>query len=135
VRHGDPHPIGSYGVIIAQAPNPDNAHAQMTADLSTDVRSTVGALSRTLRDGAWHRHRLVIYPSGEVRWFADGVEIVPAAEANIGARPSWTLTLEGQSYRTLVMMDDVSVWEGVVLDSMEPAAPVRRRVVRGRVQE
>jgi hypothetical protein len=78
---------------------------------------------------------LVVYPSGEVRWFADGKEIVPPAEADIHAQPAWTLTLGGQSYRTLAMMDDVTVWEGVVLDPVEPPAPPRRRMSGGRVRE
>ena len=135
VRQGDAHPVGSYGAVIAQAPNPDNARVQMTAGLNTDVRSSVGTLPRSLRDGGWHRYRLVIYPSGEVRWFADGIEMVPPAEANLGASPTWTLTLEGQSYRTLAMMDDVTVWEGVVLDSVEPARPAGRRAATGRVSK
>ena len=108
----------------------------MTASLFTDMRSSSGeAAALALRDGRWHRYRLAIYPSGEVRWFADGKEIVPPAEANIGARPSWTLTLEGQSYRTLAMMDDVTVWEGVVLDPVEPAASAGRRMTGGRVRQ
>ena len=135
VRLGDPHPIGNYGVVIAQVPDPDNARVQMTADLNTDLRSSVGDLPRPLRDGGWHRYRLVVYPSGEVRWFADGREIVPPARANIGARATWTLTLEGQSYRTLVMMDDVTVWEGVLLDSVEPAPRLGRRMIGGRMRE
>ncbi|HVO35430.1 MAG TPA: hypothetical protein VMT21_07685, partial [Gemmatimonadales bacterium] len=135
VRQGDPHPTSSYGVVIAQAPNPDNARVQMTASLNTDIRSSVGDLPRWLRDGGWHRYRLVIYPSGEVRWFADGIEIVAPAQANIGARAAWTLTLEGQSYRTLAMMDDVTIWEGVVLDSVEPATAAGRRMSGGRVRE
>ena len=135
VRQGDPHPIGSYGVVVAQAPNPDNGRFQMSADLNTDVRSSVGDLPRPLRDGGWHRYRLVVYPSGEVRWFADGREIVAPARANIGARGTWTLTLEGQSYRTLAMMDDVTAWEGVLLDSVEPAPRVGRRMIGGRGRE
>jgi DNA-binding SARP family transcriptional activator len=135
VRRGDPYPPGSYPVIAARAPNPDDANVQMQASLFADMRSSSGDLPLALRDGRWHRYRLAVYPSGEARWFADGKEIVPPAEADINAQPAWTLTLGGQSYRTLAMMDDVTVWQGVVLDPVEPAAPAHRRMSRGRVQE
>jgi DNA-binding SARP family transcriptional activator len=135
LRQGDPRPPGSFETLHAEAPNPNSARVQMTASLYTDLGSSVGELPLALRDGRWHRYRLVIYPSGEVRWFADGRELVPPARADIGSRPAWTLTLDGQSYRTLAVMDDVTVWEGVVLDPVEPATPAARRMSGGRVSK
>ena len=49
--------------------------------------STFVPLPRRLADGAWHRYRLAAYPAGQVRWFADGKEIVPPAKADINAQP------------------------------------------------
>jgi len=135
LRHGDPRPAGSFDLVMAQSPNPHDARMQMTADLESDLGSSAAPLTGSLRDGAWHRFRLVIYPSGEVRWFADGREVAPSVRADLGARAVWTLTLEGQSYHTLAMVDDVAVWEGVVLDSVEPATPPSRRMAQGRVRQ
>jgi DNA-binding SARP family transcriptional activator len=135
LRQGDPRPARSFDVVLAQTPNRHNARSQMTADLDTNLGSSMTDLPSLLRDGAWHRYRLVIYPSGEVRWFADGREFVPPGRADVRVRAAWTLTLEGQSYRTLAMLDDVTVWEGVVLGSVEPAAPRNRRMSGGRVRE
>lgn len=80
-------------------------------------------LPRRLRDGGWHRYRLVLYPFGEVRWFADGEELTPPVRTDPRARSRWTLTVGGRSVASLVLVDDVKIWEGVLLDP----APTRGR--------
>ena len=116
LRRGDPWDGVRRDLVSAAAPNQENPLIPMEADLHGDVEASRAELPPALRDGDWHRYRLVIYPSGEVRWFADGIEITRPAQANINAHPTWTLVVEGQSYRTLAMVDDITVWRGVVLD-------------------
>jgi hypothetical protein len=91
-------------------------------------------LPRRLADGGWHRYRLVAYPSGEIRWFADGIESMPPAHATFGAGPRWTLVISGRSVGTLTVVDDVTMWKGVVLDPAQPPAAPGRRVPHGRTR-
>ncbi len=68
-----PEPAPNVAAISLEAPNPNDARRQMMAVVSDAGPSfKLVALPRRLADGAWHRYRLVAYPGGEVRWFADG---------------------------------------------------------------
>jgi len=128
-----PEPASNVAAVSLEAPNPNDARRQMMAVVS-DVRPNqeLVALPRRLADGTWHRYRLVIYPRGEVRWFADGVEMMPPARANLAGRSLWTLVIAGRSVGTRAMVDDLRVWEGVVLDPLQPQRPSHRRVSHGR---
>jgi DNA-binding SARP family transcriptional activator len=123
-----PEPASNVAAVSLEAPNPNDARRQMMAVVSDGGPAfKFQALPRRLADGTWHRYRLVVYPSGEVRWFADGAEAMPPAAASIGGRRLWTLVIAGRSVGTLAMVDDVKVWEGVVLDPVQPARPSSRR--------
>ncbi|HXY70451.1 MAG TPA: AAA family ATPase, partial [Gemmatimonadales bacterium] len=130
-----PDPASDVAAVSLEAPNPNDPRRQMMALLS-DVRPNfkLVALPRRLADGSWHRYRLVIYPRGEVRWFADGIEMMPPGRANTAGRMLWTLVIAGRSVGTRAMVDDVKVWEGVVLDRVQPPAPAGRRVSGGRAR-
>jgi DNA-binding SARP family transcriptional activator len=128
-------PASSVAAVSLEAPNPNDARRQMMAVVSDAGPSLkFVALPRRLADGSWHRYRLVAYPSGEVRWFADGIEVIPPARASIAGRPLWTLVIAGRSVGTRAMVDDVTVWEGVVLDPVQPARASDRRVLHGRTR-
>lgn len=79
-------------------------------------------MPKRLLDGAWHRYRLVLYPTGEARWFADGAPLAPRIETGMEGVSRVALVIGGKSVNTLVLVDDVRLWEGVML---EP--PLRRR--------
>ncbi len=130
-----PEPASNVAAVSLEAPNPNDARRQMMAVVSDAGPSLKYVpLPRRLADGTWHRYRLVAYPDGELRWFADGVEAMPPAHANIAARAPWTLVIAGRSVGTLAMVDDVKVWEGVVLDPVQPARASSRRVPHGRTR-
>jgi DNA-binding SARP family transcriptional activator len=130
-----PQPASNVAAVSLEAPNPNDARRQMMAVVSDGgpTFKLVG-LPRRLADGTWHRYRLVIYPGGEVRWFADGVEAMPPAHAVTAPRSLWTLVIAGRSVGTLAMVDDVRVWDGVVLDPVQPAAPSPRKVSERRTR-
>jgi len=130
-----PEPASNVAAVSLEAPNPNDARRQMMAVVS-DIRPNpkLVALPRRLADGTWHRYRLVIYPRGEVRWFADGIEVMPPARANLAGRSSWTLVIAGRSVGTYAMVDDLRVWEGVVLDPVQPARGPTRRDSDGRTR-
>jgi len=130
-----PQPASNVAAVALEAPNPNDARRQMMAVISdAGPASTFVGLPRRLADGAWHRYRLIVYPRGELRWFADGVEAMPPAHAAIGGRSLWTLVIAGRSVGTLAMVDDVRVWEGVVLDPVQPPDTSARRVSNGRTR-
>jgi hypothetical protein len=132
LTRGSPTPSGA---PLISASGPLVVRRRFSAALS--AAGTAGpnvALPRGLRDGQWHRHLLAIYPSGRTRWFADGVELA-AVNANLTRIPRATLSIEGHSVNTRVMVDDVTVWEGVVLDPVTPVPSPPRRVSPGRVRE
>ena len=134
-RGGTPEPAAGAAAISLEAPTPNDARRQMMA-VVTDATPAYNSvpLPRRLADGRWHRYRLVAYASGEIRWFADGIETMPPAHATFGTGPHWTLVISGRSVGTLTVVDDVTVWKGVVLDPAElPAAP-GRRVAHGRTR-
>jgi len=128
-----PEPASNVAAVSLEAPNPNDARRQMTAVVS-DARPsfTFVPLPRRLADGGWHRYRLVAYPRGQVRWFADGIESIPPAHVSVAAGSRWTLVIAGRSIGTLSLVDDVTVWEGVVLDPLQPAPVAARRVTQGR---
>ena len=134
-RSFGPEPASNIAAISLEAPNPNDARRQMMAVVS-DARPSfkLVALPRRLADGAWHRYRLVAYPDGEVRWFADGSEVIAPAHANFAGRTRWTLVIGGRSVGTLAMVDDVKVWAGVVLDPVQPPRAADRRVGHGRTR-
>jgi DNA-binding SARP family transcriptional activator len=121
-------------VVALEAPTPNDARRQMMAVVSdANPRTSTVALPRRLADGGWHRFRLVIYPGGAMRWFADGIEAMPPTRVNLGGHKEWTLVIAGRSAGTLTVVDDVRVWEGVYLDPVQPAtSTARREVGRGR---
>jgi hypothetical protein len=122
LRLGEGDQVRGLRVAIA-ASGPTSSDRSRSLSLSaTDAEGAGARLPGWLADGAWHRYRLVVYASGEVRWFGDGVELVRPVRVDLGRVPKATLVIHGQSYRTLVMVDDVTVWEGVVLDRAAPAA-------------
>lgn len=128
-----PEPAANVAAVSLEAPNPNDARRQMMAVVQ-DVRPNPAfvALPRRLADGTWHRYRLVVYPGGEVRWFADGTEVMPPGRANLAGSRLWTLVIAGRSVGTQVMVDDLRIWEGVVLDPVQPSRPSGRRVSDGR---
>jgi hypothetical protein len=73
-------------------------------------------LPAVLQDGKWHRYRWLIYPSGELRVFADGAELIKPVVADLTPFRRATLAIAGRSVGTLAMVDDVTIWAGVVLD-------------------
>jgi len=114
--------------VSLEAPNPNDARRQMMAVVSdANPRFEYVALPSRLADGRWHRYRMVVYPHGEVRWFADGIEAMPPARANIDGEKRWTLVIAGRSVGTMAMVDDVRVWQGVLLDPVQPEPPTPRR--------
>jgi len=119
--------------VSLEAPNPNDARRQMMAVVS-DANPSFDyvALPRRLADGRWHRYRLVVYPRGQVRWFADGLEVMPPARASVAPGKRWTLVVAGRSVGTLAMVDDVRVWQGVLLDPVQPAPHGPRRGSPGR---
>ncbi len=120
--------VPNVAAVSLEAPNPNDARRQMMAVVSdANPRLEYVALPRRLADGGWHRYRLVVYPQGEVRWFADGIEAMPPIQASVGARKLWTLVIAGRSVGTLAMVDDVRVWQGVLLDPVQPARATLRR--------
>ncbi len=128
-----PEPASNVAAVSLEAPNPNDARRQMMAVVSdAGPSSTFVPLPRRLADGAWHRYRLVAYPGGQVRWFADGIEEVPPAHVSATPGSRWTLVIAGRSIGTLSLVDDVTVWEGVVLDPLQPAPGGARRVSHGR---
>ncbi len=119
--------------VSLEAPNPNDARRQMMAVISdANPRFEYVALPQRLADGRWHRYRLVVYPQGEVRWFADGREAMPPTTASLGTGKLWTLVIAGRSVGTRAMVDDVRVWQGVLLDPVQPPPPAARRVSPGR---
>jgi hypothetical protein len=119
--------------VSLEAPNPNDARRQMMAVISdANPRLDYVALPRRLADGRWHRYRLVVYPQGEVRWFADGIEAMPPIRAALGDRRLWTLVIAGRSVGTLAIVDDVRVWQGVLLDPVQPQPAAPRTVSPGR---
>ena len=130
-----PQPASDIAAVSREAPNPNDARRQMMAVVSDAGPSvTFVGLPRRLADGTWHRYRLVVYPRGEVRWFADGVEAMPPAHAAIAGQSTWTLVVSGRSVGTLAMVDDVRVWKGVVLDPVQPQATDARKEPNRRTQ-
>ena len=128
-----PEPASNVAAVSLEAPNPNDARRQMMAVVSDAGPSfTFVPLPRRLADGRWHRYRLVAYPGGQVRWFADGIEAIPPAHVSAGAGARWTLVIAGRSIGTLTLVDDVTVWDGVVLDPLQPAPGAARRVSHGR---
>jgi DNA-binding SARP family transcriptional activator len=132
---GPPQPSWNVVAFALEAPVPNMARRQVMG-LFTDASPSFNLvrLPDALGDGRWHRYRLVIYPGGEVRWFADGAELIPPGRASLGGQALWTLVVEGRSVGALAMVDDLKVWEGVALDPVQPAAPPLRRVPIGRRQ-
>lgn len=130
-----PQPAANVAAVALEAPNPNDARRQMMAVVS-DAGPAVKlvGLPRRLADGTWHRYRLIIYPRGEVRWFADGVESMPPAHAAIAGRSGWTLVIAGRSVGTRAMVDDVRVWKGVVLDEVQPPGASARKVSNRRAR-
>jgi DNA-binding SARP family transcriptional activator len=119
--------------VSLEAPNPNEARRQMMAVVSdANPRLEYVPLPRRLADGRWHRFRLIVYPSGSMRWFADGREAMPPARANVGGRARWSLVVAGRSVGTLAVVDDIRVWQGVLLDPVQPARAVTRRAVQRR---
>ncbi len=119
--------------VSLEAPNPNDARRQMMAVIrGAGPSPTLVVLPRRLADGTWHRYRLVIYPDGEVRWFADGVEAMPPTRAGFGQTGGglrlWTLVVEGRSVGTHTAVDGIKVWRGVVLDPAEPPGDAGRRI-------
>ncbi len=133
---GPTSPSWNAPAVSVDGPLPNEAGHGISAEVSDAEPSTrIVALPERLADGGWHRYQLVVYPGGEVRWFGDGAELVPPGRADLAGQALWTLVIEGRSIGTLTMVDDVRVWEGVVLDAVQPgAAPPRRGVVR-RIRE
>jgi DNA-binding SARP family transcriptional activator len=131
---GSPQPASSFAAVALEAPIRVPSRRQLLA-VVTDARPSPDAvpLPDGLRDGAWHHYCLVIYPGGELRWFVDGGQLAASGRAEFGARSLWTLVLEGRSVNTLAMVDDLKVWEGVVLEPVQPAAGPARRVTLGRM--
>jgi len=134
-RGGSPEPAAGAAAVSLEAPTPNDARRQMMAVVTDATPAyTSVPLPRRLADGNWHRYRLVAYPSGEIRWFADGIESMPPAHAAFGAGPRWTLVISGRSVGTLTIVDDVTMWKGVVLDPAQPPAAPGRRVPHGRTR-
>ena len=124
-RLGRGNPVaGSEAGLGAKAPTVE-APDSPTLETYTAQGSIIGPWPRRLSDGAWHRYRLVLYPHGEARVFADGIELTQPVRFDPSRLRSATLLLHGRPMGTLVMLDDVTVWEGVVLDPAAPA-PARR---------
>ena len=118
LRRSGPTTERPYFVIVADGPRVGEGF-RSAALVATGAPSSLGRapLPRFLLDGEWHRYRLAISPAGEVRWFADGVQIGPAMHVDLRRLPRATLAIEGQSVGGLVLVDDVAVWQGVVLES------------------
>ena len=130
-----PEPASSVAAVSLEAPTPNDARRQLTAVVSgagPAVRFL--ALPQRLADGGWHRYRLVVYPNGVLRWFADGAEIMAPVQASIAGRSPWTLVISGRAAGTPTVVDDVTVWSGVALDPVQPASPPRPQVSRGRTR-
>jgi hypothetical protein len=103
-----------YGVW-AQAPQSDDPRP-WSISMGVTGLSNSDSIPPWLKDGGWHRFRLALYPSGELRWFADGRELLKPVWVDLERLPLATLELSGRSYLTVALMDDVTVWEGVHLD-------------------
>ncbi|MFQ6046730.1 MAG: AAA family ATPase [Gemmatimonadales bacterium] len=118
LRPGNPGPSDARVGLLAILPNLDISEDGLWATII--LRPGVRATGRRLPDDfdvrRWHRYKLVVYPFGEVRWFANGVELMPPIDTDLGEADGLTLTVGGRSANTLVIVDDVTVWEGVVLD-------------------
>lgn len=84
-------------------------------------------LPQRLRDGGWHRYRWVIYPSGELHTFADGIELFKSVRADLNPFRKATLSIAGRSVKTLGIVDDISIWSGVVLDDLPTQTRLRGR--------
>jgi DNA-binding SARP family transcriptional activator len=133
VGRGPPEPASSFAVAALEAPVRSQSRRGLLA-VVTDARPNLEAvtLPDSLGDGSWHHYRLVVYPGGELRWFVDGREHAASGRADFGARRLWTLVVEGRSVGTLAMVDDLKVWEGVVLEPVQPSDGAPRRVSLGR---
>ena len=130
---GPPEPASNFAAAALEAPSGTQTRRQLVA-VVTDASPSpdVVPLPAALGDGSWHRYRLVIYPDGEMRWFVDGKEGTASSRADFGAQRLWTLVLEGRSVGTLAVQDDLKVWEGVVLEPVQPTTGSPRRVSVGR---
>jgi DNA-binding SARP family transcriptional activator/Tol biopolymer transport system component len=130
---GPPQPASSFAAVALEAPLRSQSRRRLMA-VVTDARPSLDAapLPDNMGDGSWHRYRLVIYPGREVRWLADGREHTASGRADLGAQPLWTLVLEGRSVGTLAILDDLKVWEGVVLP-VQPEPGSSRKASLGRV--
>lgn len=113
--HGAPLSGPDSIAVAAAAPN-EGSPTRPKLDLVAENVVRSQDMPVRLRDGKWHRFRLVVYPSGEVRWFADGVELVRPVWVDLSRLPLATLDIGGRSVGTLAMVDDAKVWQGVVLD-------------------
>jgi DNA-binding SARP family transcriptional activator len=130
---GPPRPTSAFAAAALEAPIRTQWRRGLLA-VVTDARPSLEAVSLPsgLGDGSWHLYRLVIYPGGEARWFVDGRQYAPSGHADFGAQSLWTLVLEGHSVGTVAVLDDLKVWEGVVLAPVQPPAGAARRVSLGR---
>jgi len=131
---GPPEPASTFAAVALEAPIGTQTRRQLMAVVTEASPSPdVVPLPAALGDGSWHRYRLVVYPGGEMRWFVDGREGAASGRADFGAQRLWTLVLEGRSVGTLAIQDDLKVWEGVVLEPVQPQARSPRRASVGRV--
>ncbi len=136
VGFGPTSPSWNAAAVSVDGPLPSQAGPGVTAVVSdADPSFRILPLPDGLGDGRWHRYRLALYPGGETRWFADGVELIPPGRADFSSQALWTLVIEGRSAGAVTSVDDVRVWEGVVLDAVQPGGPPPRRVVLGRIGE
>jgi DNA-binding SARP family transcriptional activator len=128
-----PPDASAFAAVALEASVRSQLQRQVTAVI-TDASPRPDAVDLPVapRDGNWHRYRLAIYPGGEVRWFLDGREYGAPARAEFGTQRLWTLVLEGRSVGTLAVLDDLKVWEGVVLEPVQPGAEPARRASVGR---
>ncbi len=133
---GPPAPASAFAAVALEAPIPSGTRRQIVA-MFTDASPTLNVvpLPAALGDGRWHRYRLVIYPGGEARWFVDGAELMAPGWANFGDQQLWTLVVEGRSVGALALLDDLKVWEGVVLEPVQPAGRSDRSASRGRTRK
>jgi hypothetical protein len=123
---GTPVLGGPLHAVLAQAPQSGDPRPWTISLQAIGTGGGNAAIPPFLGDGHWHRFRLVLYPTGEVRWFADGRQLIRSTWIDLSGLPAATLEIAGRSHLSVALMDDVTVWEGVHLDPAPRQGQPRR---------